>query len=106
MCPHIVRYRYTPHKLLAEHPRLFVSKCYRVMTYTIDSVPHCLNCYETLTESAELTASLQHLLIDGPTLRGTLCHICGKNLYEIRSAINCNECFSAYMYIATKAREK
>jgi len=28
-----------------------------------------------------------------------------KNVKEIRSAINCNECFSAYMYIATKARE-
>jgi len=105
MCPNIVKYRYTPHKLLTEHPRLFFSKCYKLTTYTVDSVPHCLNCYELITENVEFTASLQHLLIDGPTLRGTLCHICGKSLFKIRSAISCDECFNAYMYIATRTRE-
>jgi len=105
MCPHLVRYRYMPHKLLVEHPRLFVSKCYKVISYTIDSVQHCLNCYDKITRAVEFTASIQHWLIDGPTLRGTLCHICGVKLFQVRSAISCNECFNAYMYITTKARE-
>jgi len=66
------------------------------MTHTIDSVPHCLNCYETLTETTEFTVSLQHLLIDGPTLRDMLCYRCGANLSKIRSAVSCDECFNEY----------
>jgi len=105
MCPNLVRYRYTPHKLLDEHPRLFVSKCYKMTSYTIDSVPHCLDCYDRITEAVEFTATIKHLLIDGPTLRGTICEVCRKRLFQVQSAISCNECFNAYMYIAMRTRE-
>jgi len=105
MCPNIVNYRYVPHKLLAEHPRLFYSKCYKMIKYTVNSMPLCLNCYENITGNTEFTSSFQHLLIDGPTLRGTLCYVCHKSLFTTRSAINCDDCFNAYMYIAIRTRE-
>jgi len=105
MCPPFSKYRYAPHKLLSEHPRLFISKCYKMTAYTHNSVLHCFDCYTRLTNVTEFNASLRHLLIDGPTLRGTICQICGTRLFQVQSAVSCNECFSAYMYIAAKARE-
>jgi len=105
MCPNSVKYRYTPHKLLTEHPRLFFAKCYKSITYTINSVPYCLDCYELITGNAEFTSSFQHLLLDGPTLRGMPCHACRKSLFSTRSAISCDECSNAYMCIATRTRE-
>jgi len=65
----------------------------------------CLDCYEAITEAVEFTASLQHLLIDGPTLRDALCHVYRASLFKIRSAVSYEECFNAYMYIATRACE-
>jgi len=105
MCPPFVKYRYAPHKLLTEHPRLFMSKCYKMTGYTYNSVLHCLDCYLKISNATEFTASWRHLLIDGPALRGTICGICGSRLFQSQSAVNCNECFNAYMYIAAKTRE-
>jgi len=105
MCPNNVTYRYAPHKLLAEHPRLFHAKCYKMIKFTVNSMPLCLNCYESITRNTEYASSFQHILLDGPKLTGTLCFICNKSLFTVRSAVNCNDCFGAYMYIATKTRE-
>jgi len=105
MCPPFLKYQYTPHKLLTEHPRLFIAKCYKMTSYRCDSVLYCIDCYLKLTNATELTATWRHLLIDGPNIRGEICHICKEKLFQVQSAVNCDECFSAYMNIATKVRE-
>jgi len=105
MCPPFLKYRYAPHKLLTEHPRLFISKYYKMTSYRHDSVLQCLHCYLKITNATEFTATWRHLLIDGPTIRGEICQVCRKKLFQFQSAVNCDECFNAYMNIATGVRE-
>jgi len=75
------------------------------MSYTIDHEPYCFDCYQVIKENAETTPSLQHLLLDGPTIRGQPCNRCRQTIFRTRSAVNCDRCFQSYMYIATKVRE-
>jgi len=105
MCPNTTQYRYTPHKLLTDHPRLFFAKCYRLMSYIVDHTPYCFDCYQSFNETAEFTMTLQHLLLDGPTLRGQPCHKCRQSIFKTRNAISCDDCFQSYMYIADKTPE-
>jgi len=75
------------------------------MLYTIDGTPYCLDCYESFNEAVTFTVTMQHILLDGPTLRGQPCHQCRRSIFKVRSAISCDECSRSYMYIAAKTRE-
>jgi len=75
------------------------------MSYTLNYEPYCLDCYETFDETENFTVTMQHLLLDGPTIRGQPCNKCRKTIFKTRSAINCDDCFRSYMYIATRTRE-
>jgi len=58
MCPPNNNFRYQPHVILAEHPRLLEIKCLRVASFNGTIVKLCPACYETALGPAFLKSNI------------------------------------------------
>jgi len=96
MCPRR-QFCYKPHILLTNYPRLFESKCIRVLIYQYipDDQPCCLFCYEAINQPDNFEITLFHGLLDGQ-IKPLNCPICKQDLIKSRRALDCLDCFSSY----------
>jgi len=106
MCPPNNNFRYQPHVILAEHPRLFEMKCLRVTSFNETIIKLCPACYETALGSSFLEPNTQHALIlsDPYIQRNYNCDQCNTSLYRIESALSCNDCFRSYFNLVYYVR--
>jgi len=104
MCPH-QHFRYKPHTLLADYPRLFVTKCIRVLAYkrTSDQQSYCLYCHDAANQPDDFKPALFHGLIDGP-IDPLICSICKKDIIRSRKALDCFDCFTSYFELIGRLR--
>jgi len=96
MCPR-QQFRYKPHTMLTNYPRLFESKCIRVLIYQHipDEQLYCLFCYEITNQPDNFEITLFHGLLDG-CVKPLNCSICKQDLIQSRKAMDCSDCFSSY----------
>jgi len=96
MCPR-QQFRYKPHIMLTDYPRLFESKCIRVLIYQHihDEQFYCLFCYEAINQPNDFEITLFHGLLD-EQVKPLNCSICEQDLIHSRKAMDCLDCFSSY----------
>ena len=97
MCPRNNNFRNQPHVILTEHPRLFEMKCLRVASYNGTIVKLCPACYGEALEPSFLNSNIIHaLILSDPYVQRDYCFKCETALYQIESALSCNDCFRCY----------
>jgi len=98
-------YKYIPHPLLTSFPSLYEIKCVRTPTSQFTELHNkiCNKCYE-VRKPLDYESGILHGFLDG-NLTPYKCNICKNEIVEMRSILQCDDCFRSYVQFTVDFRK-